>query len=202
MTAADFDCDLIQLTTGSPGVPAGLAVIVKAAGGSLVELNLYRSRDQAAAAQAALPCGALLRPDRSPLPELRQQLGEYFAGARRAFTLPLAPAGTEFERRVWRELGAIPYGETRSYAEIAQAIGRPAACRAVGRANGRNPIAIVIPCHRVIGSDGSLTGYGGGLDLKRFLLDLEGGQGGSPAAQAAPAAPTAGTAAQLELPVG
>ena len=119
MTAAEFDCDLIRLTTGSPGVPAGLAVIVKAAGGSLVELNLYRSLDQAAAAQAALPRGALLRPDRSPLPELRQQLSEYFAGARRAFTLPLAPAGTEFERRVWQELGAIPYGKNLGCAAAA-----------------------------------------------------------------------------------
>jgi methylated-DNA-[protein]-cysteine S-methyltransferase len=195
MTAADFDCDLIQLTAGnagSAGSGSGLAVIARAAAGSLVELSICRSLDQVAAAQAAWPSGTRFRPDRPPLPEVRQQLAEYFAGARRAFALPLAPAGTEFERRVWQALVAIPYGETRSYAEVAQAIGRPAACRAVGRANGSNPIAIVIPCHRVIGSDGSLTGYGGGLDLKRFLLDLEGGQGASPAA----------AAAQLELPVG
>ena len=82
-------------------------------------------------------------------------------------------AGTPFERRVWDELRAIPYGETASYAEIARRIGRPSACRAVGRANGRNPIAVIVPCHRVVGSDGSLTGYAGGIDMKRALLDLE-----------------------------
>jgi methylated-DNA-[protein]-cysteine S-methyltransferase len=109
-----------------------------------------------------------------PLPEVRRQLGEYFAGRRRDFDLPLAPRGTDFERRVWEALLAIPFGETRTYAEIARAIGHPDACRAVGRANGRNPIPIVIPCHRVIGSDGSLTGFGGGLDLKRLLLEHEG----------------------------
>jgi methylated-DNA-[protein]-cysteine S-methyltransferase len=128
----------------------------------------------AAAARAAAPEGADHRPALAPLPAVRRELAEYFAGKRRTFTLPLAPQGTDFERSVWDALVAIPYGETRSYAEIARTIGRPDACRAVGRANGRNPIPIVIPCHRVIGSDGSLTGYGGGLDLKRFLLGLEG----------------------------
>jgi methylated-DNA-[protein]-cysteine S-methyltransferase len=104
------------------------------------------------------------------------QLSEYFAGERTAFDLQLRPeAGSDFERRVWRELMDIPYGETASYGEIAARIGHPGKARAVGRANGRNPIAIVCPCHRVIGSDGSLTGYGGGLDKKRTLLDLEAG---------------------------
>lgn len=101
------------------------------------------------------------------------ELGEYFAGRRRNFTLPLAPQGTEFQLRVWDELQRIPYGETRSYGEIARAIGQPRACRAVGMANNRNPIAILIPCHRVIGRDGSLTGYASGLAIKRQLLDLE-----------------------------
>ena len=104
------------------------------------------------------------------------QLNEYFAGERTAFDLALRPeVGSDFERRVWRELMDIPYGETASYGEIAARIGHPGKARAVGRANGRNPIAIVCPCHRVIGSDGSLTGYGGGLDKKRTLLDLEAG---------------------------
>jgi methylated-DNA-[protein]-cysteine S-methyltransferase len=104
------------------------------------------------------------------------QLREYFAGERTDFDLPLRPdGGSPFEQRVWHALLQIPYGETASYGEIAARIGHPGKARAVGRANGRNPIAIVCPCHRVIGSDGSLTGYGGGLDNKRTLLDLEAG---------------------------
>jgi len=101
------------------------------------------------------------------------QLRAYFAGELRDFDLPLAPAGTEFQRRVWDEVARVRYGETASYAAIAAAIGSPAACRAVGAANGRNPLAIVIPCHRILGSAGALTGYGGGLGRKRALLDLE-----------------------------
>jgi methylated-DNA-[protein]-cysteine S-methyltransferase len=101
------------------------------------------------------------------------QLGEYFAGRRQRFELPLAPRGTAFRQLVWRALQAIPYGATATYSEIARAIGQPQASRAVGGANHHNPLAIVIPCHRVIGSDGSMTGYGGGLDRKRLLLDLE-----------------------------
>jgi len=101
------------------------------------------------------------------------QLREYLAGERSAFDLPLRATGNAFEQLVWAELVRIPYGETASYGEIARRIGHPGAARAVGRANARNPIAIVVPCHRVIGSDGSLTGYAGGLDLKRALLALE-----------------------------
>lgn len=101
------------------------------------------------------------------------QLREYFAGERTRFDLPLAPAGTDFQRRVWGELERIPYGETATYGEVARAIGKPRAQRAVGLANGRNPIGIVVPCHRVVGADGSLTGYGGGLDRKAWLLNLE-----------------------------
>ena len=103
-----------------------------------------------------------------------RQLEEYFAGVRRMFELPLDLRGTEFQQRVWRELCRIPYGATRSYREQAQALGNLKAIRAVARANGANPIAIVIPCHRVIGADGSLTGYAGGLDMKARLLTLEG----------------------------
>ena len=104
------------------------------------------------------------------------QLGEYFDGTRRTFDLELTPSGTAFQRQVLEALQTIPYGETRSYAEVAQLVGRPGAVRAVGAANGRNPLPIAIPCHRVIGSDGSLTGFGGGLDAKRFLLELEAGE--------------------------
>jgi methylated-DNA-[protein]-cysteine S-methyltransferase len=102
------------------------------------------------------------------------QLREYFAGTRRTFDLPLAPDGTDFQRRVWQTLATIPYGQTISYAELASRVGKPSASRAVGAANGRNPLPIVLPCHRVIGANGALTGFGGGLPTKRFLLELEG----------------------------
>lgn len=102
-----------------------------------------------------------------------RQLRAFFAGDLQRFDLPLAPEGTEFQRRVWHELQQIPYGETISYGELARRVGNPAASRAVGLANGSNPIAIIIPCHRVIGSNGKLTGYGGGLENKRWLLDFE-----------------------------
>ncbi len=111
--------------------------------------------------------------DGAPLFEARRQLEEYFAGERREFSLALAADGTEFQRQVWQALGTIPYGRTVSYGDIARQIGNPNAVRAVGLANGRNPISIIVPCHRVIGADGSLTGYGGGLERKRFLLALE-----------------------------
>lgn len=113
--------------------------------------------------------------DERALAPLRRQLEQYFAGERRGFELELAPSGTSFQLAVWRALRAIPYGETASYGEIAAALGQPGAARAVGGANNRNPIAIVIPCHRVIGADGTLTGYGGGMHRKRHLLALESG---------------------------
>jgi methylated-DNA-[protein]-cysteine S-methyltransferase len=103
------------------------------------------------------------------------QLREYFAGTRHTFDVPLALTGNPFERRVWQALCEIPYGETASYGEVARSIDAPSATRAVGLANGRNPVAVIVPCHRVIGADGSLTGYGGGLERKRLLLDLESG---------------------------
>lgn len=102
-----------------------------------------------------------------------EQLGGYFAGELTEFDVELDLAGTDFQRRVWSALRTIPYGETRSYGEIAEQIGSPGAARAVGMANGRNPVAIIVPCHRVIGASGSMTGYGGGLERKRLLLDLE-----------------------------
>ena len=132
-------------------------------------------------------CGLVLCPDGVPeleplprkvcetplLQEAEEQLNEYFAGARREFDLPLAPKGTPFQKAVWAEMCRIPYGETRTYGQIAAQIGRPTACRAVGMANNRNPIAIVVPCHRVVGSTGALVGYAGGLGVKTHLLNLE-----------------------------
>ncbi|HEY4188648.1 MAG TPA: methylated-DNA--[protein]-cysteine S-methyltransferase [Polyangia bacterium] len=124
------------------------------------------------------PCG---EPGQSALlKRCARQLEEYFAGARATFDLPLRLEGTAFQQRVWQALLTIPFGETRSYAEQARAIGRPTATRAVGAANGRNPISIIVPCHRVIGSDGSLTGYAGGEPTKRWLLTHEGGTARGP----------------------
>jgi methylated-DNA-[protein]-cysteine S-methyltransferase len=114
------------------------------------------------------------RPASAILERARQQLAEYFAGARTAFDLPLAMKGATFERRVWRALEAIPYGTTLSYGELARRLGAPRATRAVGAANGKNPIPIIVPCHRVVGVGGALTGFGGGLDRKRWLLEHEG----------------------------
>lgn len=115
-------------------------------------------------------------PDHPVLAETERQLGLYFAGRLRVFALPLRFIGTGFQTCVWEALLTIPFGETRSYADIARQIGRPTACRAVGAANGRNPISIIAPCHRVIGSGGGLTGFAGGLAIKRRLLDMESGQ--------------------------
>lgn len=124
-----------------------------------------------AEARAAPPGAAR---DEAGFAAVRLELDEYFAGSRQVFGIPVSPPGTEFQQRIWSELQAIPYGHTITYAELAARIGRPTAIRAAGAANGANPISIIIPCHRVIGSNGSLTGYGGGLAAKRALLDLEG----------------------------
>ncbi|MCL5948781.1 MAG: methylated-DNA--[protein]-cysteine S-methyltransferase [Actinobacteria bacterium] len=111
--------------------------------------------------------------DATAFPDVIAQLHDYFAGKRTGFDVALCPAGTSFQQRVWDALCEIPYGETRSYGEIARRIGQPGAARAVGLANARNPIAVIIPCHRVVGANGALTGYAGGLETKRVLLDLE-----------------------------
>ena len=118
------------------------------------------------AAPLALPSTPLLR-------QAAAELREYFEGERKIFTIPLAPKGTPFQQRVWAALREIPYGATRSYKELAIAVGNEKACRAVGMANNRNPLPIFIPCHRVVGSDGKLVGYAGGLDAKKHLLELE-----------------------------
>ena len=111
--------------------------------------------------------------DKKPFKDVIKQLDQYFKGEREEFDLPLAPMGTNFQQSVWQALTEIPYGETWSYGQLAKHIGRPKASRAVGAANGVNPIPIIVPCHRVIGSSGKLTGFGGGLETKAFLLDLE-----------------------------
>lgn len=127
------------------------------------------------------PVKSSWREDPLPFREAIRQLEAYFAGKLQDFTLSLAPQGTEFQLRVWHALAEIPFGTTISYGELARRVGRPRAFRAVGAANGRNPLPIVLPCHRVIGSDGSLTGYGGGLHIKRALLELEGWAPAAPA---------------------
>ena len=114
-----------------------------------------------------------IKKETAVLTEAKEQLEEYFEGRRKEFHLPLAPGGTPFQKKVWEALQSIPYGETRSYKDIAVQIGNEKACRAVGMANNRNPIGIIIPCHRVVGSNGKLIGYAGGLEKKAFLLELE-----------------------------
>jgi methylated-DNA-[protein]-cysteine S-methyltransferase len=116
-------------------------------------------------------------PDEGPFEEVTTQLEAYFAGERTAFDVPLRLEGSEFQRRVWTALQDIPYGETWTYGELAAHVGSPGGSRAVGLANGRNPVSVIVPCHRVVGADGTLTGYGGGLERKRYLLDLERGLG-------------------------
>ena len=142
--------------------------------------QLLLAGEESALKLIAFPDGAMRRSpepgwirSEKPFTEARRQLGEYFAGKRRAFDLPIEPEGTPFQLEVLRELRNIPYGSTASYGDVAKRLGRPRAARAVGAANGRNPLPIVIPCHRVVGSNGSLTGFGGGLATKQALLELE-----------------------------
>jgi methylated-DNA-[protein]-cysteine S-methyltransferase len=156
---------LLCFRTASPVGPLFLAASTK----GLVRLE-FEGR-----VQKLNPDATQLRESKPALAPYVRELNDYFAGERREFSLPLDLRGTEFQLACWRALLKIPYGETRSYRDIAQAIGHPQACRAVGMSNNRNPIAIVVPCHRVIASSGSLCGYGGGLDIKRKLLELEQG---------------------------
>ena len=155
--------------------PIGPLTLVAAAGrltGLYMDAQRHRPGDEV--------IGTPGEEEAEPFASAAAQLTAYFAGQLTEFDLPLAPAGTQFQRTVWAALRQIPYGETWSYGQLASKIGNPAAVRAVGLANGRNPIAVVIPCHRVIGADGSLTGYGGGLGRKRFLLELEAGSAPGP----------------------
>lgn len=115
----------------------------------------------------------------APLQECARQLGAYFDGERKSFDLPLAPAGTDFQKRIWRAIAGVAYGKTITYSELARRAGAPGSARAAGAATGRNPIAVIVPCHRIVGADGSLTGYAGGLARKTHLLELEGALEGS-----------------------
>ena len=139
--------------------------------------RLWLGGDQRGLARISFEPGADGEPPEPIVLEARDQLEAYFAGRLERFELPLAPRGTEFQKLVWTAVASIPYGSTATYSEVAVAIGRPRASRAVGAANGRNPLAIVVPCHRIVGAAGGLTGYGGGLERKRALLDLEAGAG-------------------------
>jgi len=150
--------------------PFGPALASVEAAGGLSSLLLTPEAAQYERAGSSQPSGAAA----ATLCSLRGQLDEYFGGRRREFSLPLAARGTQFQQRVWAELLRIPWGQTISYGELARRLGDPKCIRAAGRANGANPVWIVIPCHRVIGADGSLTGYGGGIEVKRRLLELEG----------------------------
>ncbi len=142
--------------------------------GALVALPFLDTGDDATAVAARHASGSDVVFDGGRTAHVVRQIYEYFAGKRTRFELETAPTGTEFQLKVWRALETIPFGSTQGYAELARRIGSPTASRAVGRANGANPIPIVIPCHRVIGANGDLTGYGGGIDRKRTLLRLEG----------------------------
>lgn len=168
-TLTDTDTDTVSFTLIDS--PVGPLRLVAGAHG-LHALHMHVQRHV-----PATPDPAWRRDDGHPvLVATAAQLEQYFDGERHAFDLPLAPVGTEFQLRVWEGLRAIPYGATISYGELAQRVGNAKAVRAVGLANGRNPISIIVPCHRVVGANGSLTGYGGGLERKRFLLDLEAGR--------------------------
>lgn len=154
--------------------PCGPLLLVVNDAGAVVRIEFQNGRESQKTILKMLAAGIDVSEDAGRTAEVRRQLEQYFAGERQEFDLELAPEGTPFELSVWGELKKIPFGETRSYGEIAQAIGRPGSARAVGRANGANPIPIVVPCHRVIGANGSLTGFGGGLPAKERLLELEG----------------------------
>lgn len=143
--------------------PVGILEI-KTDGAAITEVSMIKKNDPVEMQTSSNPL----------IVEICRQFDEYFAGKRHQFALPLSPkGGTAFQQTVWKQLQEIPYGKTISYSQLAQAINHPKACRAVGSANGKNPISIIIPCHRVIAADGSLGGYAGGLDIKKQLLDLE-----------------------------
>lgn len=163
---------MTPLRFGTEPTPVGTAVIAVGDAG-LLALEFDEAPPEHTLEPVMQSRGAVAVHDPTAVEHIAAQLREYFAGERTSFELELAPEGTDFQKRVWKALEDIPYGETRSYGQLAAAIGSPGAARAVGLANGRNPIGIVVPCHRVIGADGSLTGYGGGLDRKQVLLELE-----------------------------
>ncbi len=160
--------------TDSVESPCGPLFLAVDGDGRVVRIEFEAGREDKKKRHLLEATGVRLESAPERLVAVKDQLAEYFAGERTDFSLELAPEGSPFQLEVWTALRAIPFGETRSYGEIAHAIGRPSASRAVGAANGANPIPIVVPCHRVIGADGSLTGFGGGLPAKTVLLELEG----------------------------
>ena len=172
MTASNGRQRLAHTVIDSPLGPLTLVAADGALAGLYMNGRAPASADAARAADGA---------DAAVLDEAVRQLEEYFGGERHDFDLPLALEGTPFQRRVWDALLGIPYGQTVSYGQLADRIGQPTASRAVGLANGRNPVSIIVPCHRVVGANGSLTGYGGGLDHKQRLLELERGVSGGSA---------------------
>lgn len=164
----------MNLYTRVLDTPVGAMLAMVREDGALVALPFLDEAAEGEAVAAELAGGRSVIFDAARCEPVARQLAEYFAGERRRFDLRLAPEGTEFQRAVWDALTAIPYGSTVGYGELARGLGRPSASRAVGRANGANPIPVVVPCHRVIGAQGDLTGYGGGIERKSFLLRHEG----------------------------
>ncbi|TDD34469.1 methylated-DNA--[protein]-cysteine S-methyltransferase [Actinomadura sp. KC06] len=149
----------------SPVGPLTLVALDEGLSGLYMDMQRHRPSEET--------FGALGDPDTEPFATVAEQLSAYFAGDLTEFDLPLNLQGTEFQKRVWTALQEIPYGETTTYGQLAVELGKPSASRAVGLANGRNPVSVIVPCHRVVGSTGDLTGYGGGLERKRYLLDFE-----------------------------
>ena len=154
--------------------PVGPLLVLVDGEGAVVLVEFPRSRSRRQMETALADLGPSVHRDPDRVAPVRRQLEEYFDGRRQDFDLKVHPAGTEFQHLVWAALRKIPYGTTTSYGELAASLGRPNSSRAVGAANGANPVSIIVPCHRVVGADGSLTGFGGGLETKRYLLDLEG----------------------------
>ncbi len=164
---------MTEFYSTSVASPCGPLFCVVDATGAVVRIEFAKGRSREQVRLDLAKEGIEPIDDSKHTAPLRRQLDEFFAGERQDFDLPLAPRGTDFQLAAWRQLRRIPYGETRSYGEMAAEMGRPKASRAVGRANATNPIPVIVPCHRVIGADGSLTGFGGGLDAKVALLELE-----------------------------
>jgi methylated-DNA-[protein]-cysteine S-methyltransferase len=163
-----------RLRAGLIATPCGAMIAVVTEDGALVGLDFVDDQGAASEAAALSWRSLTIRRDDAAVAHVARQLDEYFGGARRTFDLKLAPQGNAFAQEAWRVLREVPYGATVSYGELARRLARPTSARAIGRANAMNPIAIVVPCHRVIGADGGLVGYGGGLDRKAALLALEG----------------------------
>lgn len=164
----------MTLRYGTFKTPLGPMIAVVDEAGAVTHLDFLKGERDAARWLARHLKGREAMPAKAAVARVAKAMAAYFAGARKPFDLPLAPRGTAFQKRVWAELARIPYGTTLSYGELARRLGRPGAARAVGRANGTNPIAVIVPCHRVIGANGDLVGYGGGLVIKAALLAREG----------------------------